>query len=205
MFARTLFLALVVGLVASPAGLAAQEPPAAQYRQGFWVGFGLGPGHGQIDCARCGPLQPGDPWEGGSGVGFYLAMGGTPRPNLLVGGELNGYGKRNDAQSRDATLAGAGVVLQYYPLAAGRFYLKGGAGIGGSNLAGGNGLIESTGWTLQAGAGYDVLLGRRFALVPFGNLVQLFSAGEQGQNQGQVVFGPRNPRYVQLGLGFHWY
>jgi hypothetical protein len=202
---RTLLLAALVGLLSSPHAVAAQAMPGAQYRQGFWIGFGLGPGHGQIDCARCGPLLPNDPWEGGAGIGFYLAMGGTPRPNLLVGGEVNGYGKRNESQNRDATLASAGVVAQYYPITTGRFYLKGGAGLGGSNLAGGNGLIESTGWSLQGGAGYDLLLGRRFALVPFAHVVQVFSEGDQGHNQGQVAFGPRNPRYVQYGLGFHWY
>lgn len=48
-------------------------------------------------------------------------------------------------------------------------------------MAGGPGLIESRGWAAQGGVGYDVRLGRRFAR------------------------GPRNPRYLQLGLGFHWY
>jgi hypothetical protein len=56
-----------------------------------------------------------------------------------------------------------------------------------------------------AGHGHDVRFGRRFALAPFANFVQLFSEGDPGRNQGEPARGPSNPRYAQLGLGFHWY
>jgi hypothetical protein len=204
MLTRTFVAAIIVAGL-SHTEIVAQEAPSSDYRQGFWIGFGLGPAYGQIDCARCGPLLPDDPWAGGPGISFYLAVGGTPRPNLLVGAELNSYVKRNDELGRDATLGNAGVVFQYYPQSTGRLYLKGGAGSGGSLMAGGNGLIESTGWGLQLGGGYDVLTGSRFALAPFGNIVILRSEGDQGQNRGEPAFGPRNPRYLQLGVGFHWY
>jgi hypothetical protein len=201
-------LVMLVGLLVltlAPGGAAAQQP-GMQYRQGFWIGFGLGPGVGQIDCERCGPLVDNDPWDGGTGVGFYLAMGGTPRPNLLVGGEINGYGRRNDAQNREATLSMAGVVVQFYPAPASRLFLKGNAGFGGYRLAGaGDSVIEGQGWALQAGVGYDLLLTRRFALVPHVNVVQVFAESAEGRNQGQAVFGPENPRYLQFGLGFQWY
>jgi hypothetical protein len=186
--------------------LLAQTVDTSQHpRSGFWIGFGAGAAWSSIDCTACGPLLPDDPWEGGTGFGWYLAMGGTVQPNLLVGGELNMYGKRNSEQQRDATLGGVSAVLQYYPLAASGFYLKGGAGLGVSLLAGGPGLIESGGWLAQGGAGYDVRPGRRFSISPFATVVQVFSEGAEGRNQGVAAVGPRNPRYLQVGIGLHWY
>jgi hypothetical protein len=193
-------LSILVVLGCHVDGLAAQE-----YREGFWIGVGMGAAHGQIDCSRCGPLLPDDPWEGGGGFGLYVAMGGTAGANLLVGGELNLYGKRNSAQQRDATLAGLLAVVQFYPVAAPGLYLKGGAGFGSSMMAGGGGLIESGGWAMQGGAGYDVHLRGRFALAPFANVVQIFSQGAMGRDQGAPAQGPRNPRYLQLGIGAGWY
>jgi hypothetical protein len=195
-------LILLTGGTVVHAQDAAGEPPS---REGFWIGFGIGATHARIDCSSCGPLLPDDPWEGGSGVGWYFALGGTLRPNVLLGGELNLYGKRNDAQQRDATLGALSAVLQYYPLGASGFYLKGGAGLGASLMAGGGGLIESGGWAAQGGVGYDVRIGRRFALTPFANIVQVFSEGDAGRNQGVPARGPPKPRYGQFGLGFHWY
>jgi hypothetical protein len=195
-------------LLLSGAGmpLLAQSGVANQpLRSRFWIGFGAGAAWSSIDCGSCGPLLPNDPWEGGSGFGWYLAMGGTLQPNILVGGELNMYGNRNSEQQRDATLGGLSAVLQYYPLPASELYLKGGAGLVASILAGGPGLIESGGWMAQVGAGYDVRSGRRFAISPFATFVQVLSEGAEGRNQGVPAQGPRNPRYLQFGVGLHWY
>ena len=175
------------------------------YRDGFWFGFGLGATYAQIDCSPCGTLLPDDPWEGGLGFGLYLAMGGTLHANLLLGGEINLYGKRNSSQQRDATLCALAAVLQYYPWAVSPFYLKGGAGFGGSIMAGGPGLIESGGWAAQVGLGHDLRVGRRFAVAPFASLVAVVSEGSAGKNQGSPARGPRNPWYAQFGLGFQWY
>lgn len=180
----------------------AGDPPA---REGFWVGFGIGATHAQIDCSTCGPLLPNDPWEGGSGFGLYLAMGGTVQPNLLLGAELNLYGKRDNAQERDATLGSLSALLQYYPSPASGLYLKSGAGMGGSIMAGGPGLIESGGWAVQAGLGYELRVHPRIAVAPFGNFVQIISEGGPGRNRGIPAQGPRNPRYVQLGLALQWH
>jgi hypothetical protein len=192
-------------LLAGGTSLHAQDAAADRHhREGFWIGFGVGVAAAHIDCTPCGPLLLDDPWEGGTGFGLYLAMGGAVRPDLLLGGELNVYGKRNSAQERDATLGALSAVVQFYPLPAAGLFLKAGAGLGGSILAGGPGLIESGGWAVQGGGGYDVRLGRRFALAPFATFVHVFSEGDAGRNQGVPARGPRNPRYVQLGLGFHW-
>jgi hypothetical protein len=58
---------------------------------------------------------------------------------------------------------------------------------------------------VQAGVGYDLLLTRRFALVPFANVAQMFAESVEGLGFDEVVVGPSNPRYLQLGLGFQWY
>ncbi len=204
---NTRVVGLLTVLVLFDAGtvLHAQGAAGQLQRDGLWIGFGVGAAQAYIDCTPCGPLLPNDPWEGGSGFGLYLALGRTVSPNLRLGAELNVYGKRNNAQRRDATLAGVSAVAQYHPLPGSGLYLKGGAGIGGSILAGGNGLIQSGGWLAQGGAGYDVFLGRRLALAPFANFVQVFSEGDNGDNQGVPARGPRNPRYVQVGIGAHWY
>lgn len=206
MYVRTLAVLAALVLGGGENLLYAQGAASRQdQREGFWLGLGVGAAQGYIDCAPCGPLLPDDPWEGGTGFGLYLVLGGAVRPNLLLGGEVNVYGKRSNALQRDATLGGISAVAQLYPLPASGLYLKGGAGLGGSIMAGGPGLIQSGGWTLQGGAGYDVRLGRRFALAPFANFVQVFSEGAEGRNQGESAQGPRNPRYVQVGIGAHWY
>jgi len=201
-------IGIVSLLVVLGGGTAVHAQGAAEelsYREGFWFAFGIGATHADVDCSPCGPLLPDDPWEGGRGFGLYLSMGGTLSANLLLGGELNLYGRRSTSQKRDATLGALVAVVQYYPADASGLYLKSGAGFGGSIMAGGPGLIESGGWAVQGGAGYHLDLGRRFALTPFANLVQVFSAGSPGENQGVPARGPRNPRYAQVGLGLHWY
>jgi hypothetical protein len=220
--ARILATLGFVCLLAAPQGLSAQDDaPAAPYRQGFWIGFGLGPGHTQSACSRCGPLAAGDAWEGGTGLGMYIAAGGTPRPNLLVGGEINGYYRESSSgailQEREMVFATASVVSQWYPWRDAPIFLKGGAGFASYQLIDrshssvwGDRLvyettIESPGWALQAGVGYDLLLTRRFALVPFANVVQVFAEGVEGSVFDEVVVGPSNPRYLQFGLGFQWY
>jgi hypothetical protein len=203
--AMVFIVSILVTLIGTTAVHAQGAAGETSYRNGFWIGFGVGATYAQIDCSTCGPLLPDDPWEGGLGSGWYLAMGSGLSANLLLGGELNLYGKRNSSLQRDATLGSLAVVLQYYPLAASGFYLKSGAGFGGSIMAGGPGLIESGGWATQVGVGYDLPIGRRFAVGPFANLVYVFSEGSVGNNQAVPAQGPRNPRYGQLGLGFHWY
>jgi hypothetical protein len=172
---------------------------------GVWFGFGAGVAHARLDCGGCGPLLPDDPWRGGIGFGLFVAVGATLSPQLLVGGELSLYGKRNRSEQRDATIGTASGVMRYYPVTTSGLYVQGGAGPGFSTLAGGPGLIESSGWALQAGLGYDIRSRGRFTITPYGGVVQVFSAGGVGDNRGSPARGPRNPFYVQVGLGLHWY
>lgn len=180
---------------------------AQQIRSGRWIAFGLGVGNGQIDCNRCGLLEPNDPWNGGNGPSGYFAAGGTLSPTVLIGGELSVWAriKRSEGQQRDATLYLLALVAQYYPSRTSGLFIRGGAGVGGSTLAGGPGLVESGGWGLRAGAGYDLFVGESWALTPFVGYVGLFSQGAAGRNRGEAVEGPDDPSYLQAGLGIVWY
>jgi hypothetical protein len=203
-------------LLGTPATLWAQE-----HRQGLWVGAGVGPAFSQIDCSRCGPLFEGDAWAGGTGYGGFLALGGTVGPNLLIGGELNTYLRsstsrawdslfvRESSLEREAILGTVALVAQFYPVSGGPAFLKGGVGFGHYGLGTRSQLPlgevqwshDSSGWALQAGLGYDLLLSARVAMVPFANVVQLSTKGVEWVGGS----GPTSPRYVQLGVGIYRY
>ncbi len=199
-------VALCLSALPGAASLAAQDVPSDP-RRGLWIGFGLGAGSGQIDCSRCGQLEPNDPWKGGAGAAGYFAIGSTVGANLLIGGEVNVWArvKRSEGQQRDATLYLLSLHVRYHAARASGFYAKGGVGTGGSILAGGPGLIESGGWGAQLGGGYEVFLGNRLALSPFLSYVHLLSKGAAGRNRGTAAIGPDDPGYLQFGLGLTWY
>jgi hypothetical protein len=215
---RTFILAGLWSLCALPLPLAAQGAPPAHYRQGFWIGFGPGAGHAQMDCSGCGSLRGSDPRNGGGGFSWHLALGGTPRPNLLVGGGISSYTRKGGEQTwseLEAVVSSYTVVLQYYPSLDSKFFVKGGVGYGwyyieeyhlksfvGRTSSGAEG--ETNGFALQGGMGYDVLLTRRLALVPFANAVQVLASGEKHPVAG-VPRMPSNPGFVQLGVGVQWY
>jgi hypothetical protein len=201
-----LFLA-VLATLASPA--------AAQQRQGaLWVGGGAGGGHTQIDCSMCGPLAAGDPWLGGTGWGPYVSAGGAIIDNLLLGLELNEFGRAAGTSEREASIVTLLVTAQYFPLAGSGLFLKVGAGPGlyslvdyyyiSSFMGRASIGLDAGGWALQGGAGYEHLLGRKIALVPFVNVLQLIASGEKDGITGAAV-APSHPRYAQLGVGLHWY
>jgi hypothetical protein len=191
--------AALLGIALLPSAAAQERQPGE--RGGFWFAAGLGVGQSQIECSRCGPLEAGDPWLGGTGVSGLIGLGGTPRRNLLLGAELNVWAFRDAAQQRDATFFLIALIGRYYPApAAGGFFVKAGAGVGGSIMAGGPGLVEGTGWGMQAGGGYDVPIGGNWALSPFIGYVQLISEGGAGDNRGVPAIGPENPGYLQTGL-----
>lgn len=192
--------------------------PAPQGRRpqhgGFWIGFGAGPAYSWIDCRACGPPVTNDPWDGGLGASLFIALGGTVRPNLLVGGELSLWSSTHSAEEvaeRNATVLSLDAVAQYYPTADRRLYLKGGIGIGGAILetsAEGTRAVEdveSEGWSLQGGVGYDIPLGRRLALSPHLTYVQTISRGAETTIGGEPVVGPDSPSYLVVGAALIWY
>jgi hypothetical protein len=180
--------------------LLSQSKP--QTRQGFTIGFGLGAGSAGITCNGCTT----DRQNSGSG---YLSIGGTVRPNLIIAGEMNGWGKTITEQGTtdDIVIAYVAGVAQWYPQPQGSFFVKGGLGLGTISDdvtdATGSAKLESTGVAILLGTGYDFRVGKNFSLTPFLNY--LATAGGKAQINGALTSEKLNANLVQIGLGFTWH
>ena len=209
-------LAVLLALcVATSVGDAQQPTTTTDARdlhdhRGFWIGFGLGPGALSIDCeSNCGAATPSPAWERGRSGGFHLAMGGTPRQNLLLGGELGGQVRWRGEST--ATVAWISFVSQWYPRPRSGLFVRTGLGIGGAvledrdlGLVGDLG-VSTTGFSLQGGVGYDVRFGGKFALTPFAQYVVALGDGDQTRAGGRRYQGPEVPSALHAGLSFNWY
>ena len=166
--------------------LALASPLAAQrtaVHDGFWISAGLGGG-----------LAFGDDYFDGaskSGVAIALRLGGTPSQQLLLGGELIGWGAEEGS-----TYVFRGALMftaLYYPSPRGGFYLKGSAGLAGRTIdqeipiGGGSGTLsqDTGGLGIGAGVGYDIQLGRNFFLTPG---VDFLYSGTEGDGASLLLF-----------------
>lgn len=167
---------LLSALVATSAG--AQAKP--QTREGFWISFGFG--GGSLGCDDCGD-------EREMGTSLYLRMGGTLSQRLIIGGELNAWGKTES----DVTLTtgNIGPIVLFYPSANGGFFLKGGLGLANTSLDFGSVSVDSQGVGLTLGLGYDARVGKSFALTPY---FDILNSSYDGGSFNTVSFG----------LGFTW-
>jgi hypothetical protein len=140
-------------IISSPVG--AQDAPR---HQGFWIGFGFGPGW-DLDA----PL--GDANFGGAG---YLRLGGTLTPQLLIGGEASGWARDDSGVTR--TRGNATATVLFYPLPRGGVFLKSGIGFGTESIQtstfGVTTTVSDEGLGVTVGAGYDIKLGRNFYATP---------------------------------------
>jgi hypothetical protein len=164
-------------------------------RKGFWIGFGLG---GGVNLSR--GLDDRNLW-GGSG---YVRLGGTTRPNLLLGGEAIGWAR----DYRDVTLSrgNAHFVVMYYPNVQTGFYLKG--GVGGASITRSRTQGNTTTTTSKGGfgsgigLGYEVQIGRNLYLVPAADfLLQVFES-ETDPNLGRI---PGTNTLLMFTLGLTWH
>ena len=184
----TLTLALALSL---PAAAEAQHP---QTRQGFGISFGLGAGSAGF-CDGCDEV-------GGTEFSGYLRLGGYLTPSIFLAGESNGWvgggtGNEFDASSMGAIMA----VVQWYPMADKGLYLKGGLGY---SYADPTTDISTSGFAGSAGAGYDLRLGRNFALTPYTNYLQQFG-GTLTYTGGIDTGIDAKVHLFQFGLGFTWF
>ena len=174
--AVTAFVLLL--LLASPA--TAQRTAV---HDGFWISFGFGAGTALGDDAF-----DGDSKFGGAG---FLRMGGSLSQQLLIGGELIGWGT-----DKDNTQIGRGALMftaMYYPSPKGGFYLKGSAGFAGRSsewtvpVDGHTATIreDEGGIGLGAGLGYDIQLARNFFLTPALDFVY---TGTEGNGASLLLF-----------------
>jgi hypothetical protein len=166
----------VCALLLSAAGTAqAQDAPL---RQGFWIGGGLGYGSMGLSCDFCDGLDR----EGG--VSGYFKLGGTLRPNVLLGVETNGWTKSQGGAT--VTVANLSGAAYWYPMTASGFFLKGGAGYSVLSEEDGFGTGSESGFGLLAGLGYDVRVGHNLSITPVANW---FRGGFDGGSTNVLQFG----------------
>lgn len=167
------FTALCAVLLAGTAS--AQQ---AQTRQGFWVGGGMGYGSMGLSCEGCGDVGR----EGG--LSGYAKLGGTLRPNILLGVETNGW--RKSEAGATVTMGNLSGAAYWYPMATQGLFVKAGGGY--SVLAVDDGFTSASdgGFGVLAGVGYDVRVGRNLSITPVANW---FRGGFDGGSANVLQFG----------------
>lgn len=175
-------------------------------RQGFWWGFGAGAAYLDADCRGCDQLPDSIPYGAGGGFQVALAAGGTISPRLLLGGSTSLASRT--VKGRDATMINVSAMGQFYPSAEGPLFLRGGAGLGSSVLAGGGTLIESAGVAALMDVGLDLWRSGRRAIGPY--LGIMFAANSEAsvsisQPEPLGIGAPRRPRAIYVGVGATWH
>ena len=189
---RRFALAAWCGLVvATPAH--AQKQVEGPYREGFWIGVGLGYGGANVSCSGCSTTRDGAPT-------FTLRMGGTPGPRLLVGGELNAWG-RSEAGANE-TVGDMSAVVLWYPIRTSGLFFKGGLGVAVYSLDG-SPKVESEGLGVSVGVGIDLYTGRKFSLTPFVTAMTGISGNLKvgGTDTGFAV----RPNLFEVGVTATWH
>lgn len=188
---------LVLGLaVLALAGATRLEAQTAhpQTRQGFWISVGLGSGSAGMSCDGCTN-------DSESGLSGNLKLGGTLRPNLLVGAETNGFTKSKDGI--DDRMSFLSAIAQYYPMVENGFYVKAGLGLAGVSSDDGTDKLTATSLGYQVGAGYDWRLAQNFSLTPYLNYLRGTSGDAKLNSQSTGV--KVTPSLFQFGIGLTWH
>lgn len=167
------FCALLTAVLATSAF--AQQ---AQTRQGLWVGGGMGYGSLGLSCDGCGDV----PREGG--ISGYAKVGGTLRPNLLFGVELNGW-TDSEAGAR-VTMGNMSGAAYWYPMAAQGLFIKAGAGYSTLMVDDGISTADDSGLGILGGVGYDIRMGKNLSITPVANW---FRGGFDGGSANVIQFG----------------
>jgi len=193
---RILITAAILTMLGTSAASAQGNP---QRRDGFTISFGVGAGSAGVTCEGCDSDRETAP-------AVYLRLGGAYRPNLILGGEINGWSKQEEDQGVEGTITVATVnaIAQWYPEPAGGFFVSGGLGVGTMRVeAKIPGLAtvsdRTTGFAYQAGAGYDIRLGKNFSLTPYATFFG--TAGGKVESNNEKI----DANVAQIGLGFTWH
>lgn len=129
-----------------------------QTRQGFFIGGGLGYGGLDLTCEGCEVDRE-------SSVSGYLKLGGALSQNLLIGGQTNGWYKKEEGVT--VTQGSLSANVWWYPSATGGFWVTGGAGFARMDAdAGIGGSDNESGFSALGGLGYDLRVGKNISIVP---------------------------------------
>ena len=167
------FTAFLAVLLASSAS--AQQ---AQTRQGFWVGGGMGYGSLGLSCTGC--VDVGRT----GGLSGYAKLGGTLRPNILLGVEMNGWTKSEAGAT--ITMGNLSGAAYWYPMATQGLFIKGGAGYSVLAVDDGTTSANDSGLGLLGGVGYDIRVGRNLSMTP---VMNWFRGGFDGGSANVLQFG----------------
>jgi len=186
--------------IAAACALAAATPAHAQkkaqgpFREGFWIGVGLGYGGATISCSGC---------TDNSRLGaptFTLRMGGTPSRQVLIGGELNAWSRSESGVTE--TVGDMSAVALWYPGARSPVFLKGGVGVV-VYQANSSPKLESEGFGLNLGAGIDLYTGRSFSITPFVTYITALGGNLKvgGTDTGFAI----KPNMIEVGITATWH
>ena len=180
-------------------GSTARAQSYPQTRDGFTISFGVGVGSAGVTCDGCDTDRETAP-------ALYLRLGGAVRPNLILGGEVNGWSKtvEDSGDEAEVTVATVNFIAQWYPQPTGGFFVDGGLGVGSMNVkvrVPGIATIsdKTTGLGYQVGAGYDIRLTRNFSLTPYATFFG--TAGGKVESTDDKI----DANVAQVGLGFTWH
>ena len=191
---RVLPLIVALSLVSA----AAEAQAKANTRQGFWIGFGFGPGSTGVDCTSCDDARV-------NGFTGYLRMGGTLSHKWLLGGESSAWVR--SANGTDEDMEFASLVAMWYPSETGAFYLK--FGIGGMTFASKDSIsgdeLTATAGSFTVGVGYEFRVGRNFSVVPFLNSMASAPASFKLNGQPASTSEDLSLNMVQIGVGVTWH
>jgi hypothetical protein len=186
-------LAAAAILLLGGGGAAAQGTPRGLVevkdhgRHGFWGALGVGAGGEAFDL-RDGAGYSGELYR----PTVSLRLGGTPNRFLRLGGEIQGW--IDDQGSRTESLTSLLFITQFYPAPTTGLYLKGGVGLGRSEVDFDDGFgVGDTGFAGLLGAGWEVRVGRRLYLNPAVDLIQHRYTGRGGDRYRE--------RIVNFGIG----
>lgn len=191
-----------------PAAAPLPEDSPARARLGMWFSAGLGAGAAMLHCRLC----QGD--QQTRGTAGYLRVGTTINHFFLVGAELNGW-MRNDQAGNHRVVAFSGNAY-WYPNPRHGYYLKGGFGITSYRASeqeenGNTNALATRGFAGQVGGGYEVRLNPRMSFVPYLNLIgsangTLSAEADDGTRfERNRLAKDANVLLLQLGLGVTWH
>jgi hypothetical protein len=178
---------MFTGMLTLVALTVAAAPAAAQHeqtREGFWAGVGMGWGSFGLSCDVCDGLERTGSYSG------YFKLGGTLRPNLLLGAEMNGWTKSEDGAS--VNLGNASAAAYWYPMPQSGLFLKGGVGYSRMSADDGFSDASDSGFGLLAGMGFDLRVAGNTSLTP---VLNYFRGSFEGGSADVVQVG--------MGVTFH--
>ena len=167
----------------------------ANPRGGFWWGLGLSYGWVHVSCDICIADR-----EAALSATIYL--GGTISRSVLLGGELNGWTRSEEAV--DEYLGSFSAVAYWYPTGDGAFYLKGGLAYMAYRIDDDEDALTSSGFGPQIGAGYQFRVSRHASVQPYLNAIMTVPTANLDINGNRQADGV-SLSLLQFGLGFTWH